>query len=52
MNKTRAQATQEIYDLQKETEARPMAIATIYKKLKRLPDGSWHLSGRGYSYTA
>ena len=52
MNKTRAQATQEIYNLQKSMEVKPLAIATIYKKLKKLPNGNWHLSGRGYDYTA
>ena len=46
------QATKEIFDLQKSMEARPLSIATIYKRVQKLPNGNWHLTGRGYDYTA
>lgn len=49
--KTRAQAAQELYNIQKCYEVKPLKLATVYKKIyKRF--GAWHLIGKAHDYTA
>ncbi len=48
---TRAEAAEILYDYQKHMEATPLSLNTVYKKIYTLPNGNWHLEGRGYDYT-
>lgn len=50
--KSRKNAAMEIFNLQKNMEARPVNYATIYKNITKLNNGNWHYCGRGYDYTA
>lgn len=50
MYRTRTQATKEIHSMQLAMESKPMAIATVYKRLKKLPNGSWCLKTKDFEY--
>lgn len=49
--KQRRQAATEIWKLHNAMK-KPMALSTIYRGIRRLPNGNWHYTGRGYDYTA
>lgn len=49
--KTRKEAANEIYSLQKSLEARPFSYKTVYNRVYN-NNGSWRFIGRGYDYTA
>lgn len=51
MKKTRKQAVKELWEAQCCYEVRPLALTTVYQRIYRLPNGSWHLIGRAHDYT-
>lgn len=47
----RSEAAEILYEYQKNMEAKPLSFSTVYKNIRLLSNGNWHLIGRGYDYT-
>ena len=50
---TRSEAAKILYEYQKQfeaSEASPMSMSTVYRKITKLPNGNWQLIGKAYDY--
>lgn len=50
--KTRIEAARELLAIANCYEPRRLKLATVYRKIYRLPNGNWHMTGRAHDYTA
>nr|DAI23276.1 MAG TPA: hypothetical protein [Caudoviricetes sp.] len=50
--KTRIEAARELLAVANCYEPRRLKLATVYRKIRRLPNGNWHMTGRAHDYTA
>lgn len=50
--KTRKEAAVELMAIYNAMETRKVSLATIYRRIYRLPNGNWHLIGHAHDYTA
>lgn len=47
---TRKEAAQQLFDIQKCYEVKPLKLSTVYRKIYFL-NGSWHLIGKAHNYS-
>lgn len=50
--KSRIEAARELLAIANCYEHRRLKLATVYRKIYRLPNGNWHMTGRAHDYTA
>ena len=48
---SRKMAAVEIAALANCYEPRPLTVATVYRRIYRLPNGNWHMVGCAHDYT-